>query len=331
MVAALLACLLGMATVPPGAPAGVVIEPAVVDFGRLASGESRTGRFVVRNTGTAPVKVNSAFPSCKCTAVTDLAGREIPPGGSVELSATMEAPRAPGEKDAKIFVLLDGAAQPMVAKMKGVVTWPVQPDPPFVDALQGRRKGTIRLASTDGKPFRVLSVDGRPAGGTSEEGSRAEHEIAWDLTTLPEGGLRQWMLVETDHPDAILIPLRVRHESTGVRFDPDADKRGWFLPESAVLCGRVKPGQAVERTLVLENGTPRGKPKPAGWDQVQGVKSLDPRVKAELLKSEPRGDSVVLTLRFTFEAPASGLVYLPVAIRSALGEGRCFATAVVDP
>ncbi|NBX24874.1 MAG: DUF1573 domain-containing protein [Planctomycetes bacterium] len=91
MLPFLLACLLGIACVPPDAPAGVVIEPSVVDFGRLASGEARTGRFVVRNTGSAPVKVNSAFPSCKCTAVTDLAGREIPPGGSVELSATMEA------------------------------------------------------------------------------------------------------------------------------------------------------------------------------------------------------------------------------------------------
>jgi len=331
MLPILLACLLGIACVPPDAPVGVVIEPAVVDFGRLGSGEARTGRFTLRNAGPAPVKVNSAFPSCKCTAVTDLAGREIPPGGSVEFSATMEAPRAPGEKDAKIFVVLEGASQPMVAKMRGVVTWPVQPEPAYVDALQGRRKGSVRLVSTDGRPFRVLGLDGRAAADGSGEQARTEHDVAWDLTTLPEGGLRQWMLVQTDHPEAPLVPLRVRHESTGVRFDPDAERRGWFLPESVVLCGRVKPGQAVQRTLVLENGTPRGKPKPAGWDQVQSVRSLDPRVKAELVKSEPRGDSVVVTLAITFESPASGLVYLPVGIRTALGEGRCFAAAVVEP
>lgn len=333
MHAALLACLLAVMTAwaPQGAPAGVVIDPPLIDFGRLSAGEARTGRFIIRNQGTAPVKVTTAFPSCKCTAVSGIDGREIPPGGSAEVSATMEAPRAPGPKDAKIFIVLEGAPQPMVAKMQGVVTWPVQPEPPYVDALQGRRSGSVRLAATDGRPFRVLSIDGRSTAGPANSEARLEQQVTWDLSTPPEGGLRQWLLVETDHPDAPLIPLRVRHESTGVRFDPDAEKRGWFLPESVILCGRVKPGQSVERTLVLENATTRGKTRPPGWDAVQSVQSADPRIKAELLKAQPRGDSVLLTIRISFETGPAGFAWLPVTVRTASGEGRCFAAAVVQP
>ena len=329
MLSAFLACLLTTVTALQGAPTGVVVDPPLIDFGKLAAGEARTGKFTIRNQGPAPVKVTTAFPSCKCTAVSDLAGREIPPGGSAEVSATMEAPRAPGPKDAKIFIVLEGAAQPMVAKMQGVVTWPVQPDPPYIDALQGRRTGTVRLASTDGRPFRVLSVDGRPVAPVAAAGT--EQQVTWDLGTTPDGGIRQWMLVETDHPEAPLVPLRVRHESTGVRFDPDAEKRGWFLPESVVLCGRVHPGQAIERTLVLENATTRGKPRPTSWDAVQLVQSAEPRVKAELAKFQRRGDSVLITVRLVFEASAKGFVYLPVTVRTASGEWRCFAAAVVEP
>ena len=326
LVNSLVASLLALQSPQPG----VVIEPAQIDFGRLAAGESRTGKFVVRNDGPAPVRIASAFPSCKCTAVTDVAGRELVAGGSLEISATLEAPRAPGPKDAKIFVVLEGASQPMVARMEGVVTWPVQPEPPYVDALQGRTTGTVRLASTDGRPFRVLGVDGHPAGDRDRPAA-AQQQVAWDVRTPPEGGLRQWMLVETDHPEAPLIPLRIRHESTGVRFDPGAGERGWFLPENVVLCGKPRPGETLQRTLVLENGTPRGKPRPKGWDQVQEVRSLDPRVKVEVAAAQPRGDSVLLTLRVVFEPGASGFVHLPVAIRTASGEGRCFVAAVVQP
>jgi len=331
MLAVPLVAWLLLQTAPPAAAPAVDVEPAVVDFGMLASGEARAGRFTLHNRGLQPVTVASATPSCKCTSITPVAGRTIPPGGSIELSASMEAPRAPGPKDAKVFIAIEGASQPLIARMQGEVVWPVQPEPPYVDALQGRRNGAVRLRSTDGRAFRVLGLDGHSAGGTSGEGPRTEHVIEWDLSRMPPGGLRQWSMVETDHPDAPLIPLRIRHESTGVRFDPDSDRRAWFLPESVVLCGRLKPGQAVERTLVLENGTPRGKPRPQGWDEVRSAEAMDPAMKVQLLSAEPRGDSVLLRLRVEFGPAARGFVYLPFAVRTATGEGRGFVAAVVEP
>jgi len=330
-----LALLLSLAWWQAATPeAGVRVEPPMVDFGRLEPGAARTATFRLRNDSARAVRVQSAFPSCKCTDITDLAGTEIPAGGQVELKATLQAPRAPGPKDAKVFVTLEGAPRPVVAQMQGEVIWAVQPSPPYVDALQGARTGTITLRSTDQAPFRVRSVDGRPPAGASGSDPAApaqEHGVTWDLRGVPDGSFRQWMLVETDHPRARLIPLRVRHESTGVRFDPGATQRGWQVPESVVVLGAVKAGEPVTCSTVLENAVPRGKPRPAGWDRVTGVRAEDPRLKAELVQAKVKGEAVEVIMRVTVQPGSTGVLWMPVAIEGATGTGRCFVAAVVDP
>lgn len=314
--------------------AGVRVEPSTVDFGQLEPGAARTATFRLHNDSTRAVRVQSAFPSCKCTDITDLAGVEIPAGGQVELQATLQAPRAPGPKDAKVFVTLEGASRPLVAQMQGEVVWAVQPSPPYVDALKGARTGTVTLRSTDQAPFRVRSVDGRPPVGAAASDPAVpalEHVMTWNLHGVPDGSFRQWMLVETDHPGARLIPLRVRHESTGVRFDPGATKRGWQVPESVVVLGAVKVGDAATCRVILENAVPRGKPRPAGWDRITGVRSEDPRLQAELLQATAKGDAVEVTMRVTVQPGSPGVLWMPVAIEGATGMGRCFVAAVVDP
>jgi len=330
-----LALLLSLAWWQAATPeAGVRVEPSTVDFGRLEPGEARTATFRLCNDSVRAVRVLSAFPSCKCTDITDLAGAQIPAGGQVELKATLQAPRAPGPKDAKVFVTLEGVSRPVVAQMQGEVVWAVQPSPPYVDALKGVRTGTVMLRSTDQATFRVLSVDGRPpagAPGSDPTAPASEHGVTWDLQGVPDGSFRQWMLVETDHPKARLIPLRVRHESTGVRFDPLATQRGWQVPESVVVLGAVKAGQTVTCRVVLENAVPKGKPRPAGWDRINGVRAEDPRLKAELVQATVKADAVDVTLRVTVQPGSTGVLWMPVAIEGATGTGHCFVAAVVDP
>ena len=149
------------AAAPADAP--LLIDPPHIDLGAIAPGSVQTRSFTLRNVSDKPVTIVSAFPSCKCTTLTDLAGKEIAPGGTVELKASMDAPRAPGPKDAKVFVTLKGGGRPLIAKMEGVVTLPVQPSPPYIDALKGNRNGAVEFTAGDGKPFRILSVEGAPA------------------------------------------------------------------------------------------------------------------------------------------------------------------------
>ena len=338
-IPALLAALLASgacAQTTPAAPAAtVVIDPPIHDLGRVEPGSSVTRTFQVRNTGGEPVRVISSFPSCKCTTLTDLAGKVIPPGGAVELSASLDAPRSPGPKDAKVFVTIDGAPRPLVAKIEGVVTLPVQPSPPFVDALKGVRKGAIEFASTDGKPFRVLSVDGAAPQfadfDPAKDEPRSHYLVRWDLSMVPDGKMRQWMMVETDRDDCALVPLRIRNEWTGARFDPQVDARGSFLPESVVVMGRLKPGESRDLEVELEGSAPKGKLQVQHWDEVSKVLSQDPAIHTQLLEVQRRGDRRMVRFRCTLGLNARGFIYAPVAIESGSGTARCFVSAVARP
>lgn len=322
----------------PAAPAtAVTIEPPSFELGAIAPGSSQARTFLVRNAGPTAVKVTSSFPSCKCTTLTDLAGKEIPAGGTLELKASLDAPRAPGPKDAKVFVKLEGVERPLVAKIEGTVTLPVQPSPPYVDALKGNRKGVIDLTAGDGKPFRVLSVDGAAPQFTdfdpAKDAPRSHYLVRWDLSMVPDGKFRQWMLVETDRDDCALIPLRVRNEGTGSRFDPNVDKRGSFLPESVVVAGRMKPGESRDLELELEGSAPKGKPQQPYWDRVLAAHCKDAAAHAQLLEVKPEGaDRVRVKFRFTLATSASGFVYAPVSFDTGtMLPFTCFVAAVAKP
>jgi hypothetical protein len=317
----------------PASP--VVIEPPEQDLGRIAPGSSQARSFVIRNTGDSPARIVSSYPSCKCTTLTDLAGTVIPPGGTVELKASLDAPRAPGTKDAKVFVTFEGGVRPLIAKLHGEVTLPVQPSPTFVDALKGNRSGTIELASTDGKPFRVLSVDGAvpqfadfdPAG----DAPRNHYLVRWDLSMVPDGKFRQWMMVETDRDDCALVPLRIRNEATGSRFDSAVDSRGSFLPESIVVAGRMKAGEAKELEIELESSAPKGKQQLPYWDRVLRVQCVAPAAHAQLIGTRRVGDRVIARFRFTLSTGAKGFVYAPVTLDTGTGKAQCFVAAVAVP
>ncbi|MBM4006379.1 MAG: DUF1573 domain-containing protein [Planctomycetes bacterium] len=324
------------AAAPSAAAASpVVIEPAEHDLGRIPPGSSQVRTFKLRNTGSAPVKIVSAIPSCKCTTLSDLAGKEIPAGGEIELQASLDAPRTPGMKDAKVFVNLEGGARPLVAKLHGDVTLPVQPSPPFVDALKGNRTGTIEFASTDGKPFRVLAVDGAAPQfadfDPTKDAPRSHYLVRWDFTMVPDGKFRQWMVVETDRADCALVPIRIRNESTGARFDPDVDRRGSFVPESIVVAGRMKPGEAKDLEIELESSAPRGKQQTPYWDRVLKAQCVAPEAHVQLLDSRRVGDRAMVRFRMTLSTKAQGFAYVPVTIETGTGVVRCFVAVVATP
>ena len=322
----------------PAAQAAVVVEPPVIDFGRVAPGSRHPARFMVRNVSSAPVTVARAMPSCKCTDLSDIVGRTIAPGAAIELTATLAVPGSPGQKDAEVLIALQGIPGVGRARMQADVTMPVRVEPAYVDALKGVQEGEIRVSSVDGAPFRVTAAGGRAPAfvgfDPAVDAPRAEYRLRWRMQELGSPALPQWWVIDTDRADCPQVPLRIRHETTGARFDPARTTRFWFVPESIVLAGRVRPGTPVELRTTIEHLNPaaQGRVTNPAWSQVRGVTVPGGEGTAELVSATPRGDSFVdLVFRFAAAPGRQGPMYVPVMIETATGRGPVFVAATVVP
>ena len=315
------------------------ITPPLMDFGVVAPGAKLPAKFTIKNVGREPVTIERAAPSCKCTDVSDIVGRTIPPGGTLELTAALQVPRSPGMKDAKVMIALAGYPGMVEAKMQGDVTLPVKVVPAYVDALRTNVQGKVKLASVDGKPFRVLTAGGRPpvfvGFDPAKDEARAAYELEWKVADMMgPAGLPQWWVVETDRADCALIPLRVRHETTGSRFDMERMARCWFPPENVLVGGRVKAGTPVELTTTLEHLNPaaQGRVTKPTWGDVKGARVPGGEGTIEVVSATKRGEDFVdLTLRFTPRAGLTVVQYIPVQIETATGTGPVFVAVTVEP
>ena len=318
---------------PQAQSSPITVTPMLIDFGAIKPGSRQKGVFQIHNHGAAMVKIESAFPSCKCTTISDMAGKEIPPGSAVELIASLDAPRTPGEKDAKVFVKIVGVEQPLIAKMQGVVELPLSVYPTFIDALKGKSQGVVEISNPTKTPFHILSCDGAAPQfvdfDPAKDAARSTYRVRWDFAMVPKGKLQQWWCVETDVAECRIVPFRIRHESTGILFDSKSDERRWFIPEAIAIAGQITLNKPVELEAEIECTLPRGKPQPPGWDMVRGIESRDPSVKAELISSKREGDRVRIQFRFTVEKSNSHFVYAPLFIQTDTGSGRFFVAAVV--
>jgi hypothetical protein len=324
---------------PPAVPAtAVVVEPPLIDFGRVAPGSRHPARFMLRNASRVPVTIARATPSCKCTDLSDIVGQTIAPGAAIELTATLAVPGSPGQKDAEVLIAIQGLPGVVRARMQADVTMPVRVEPAYVDALKGAQEGEIRLSSVDGTPFRVTAAAGRAPSfvgfDPSVDAPRAEYRIRWRAAELGAPAIPQWWVIDTDRADCPQVPLRIRHETTGSRFDPGRTARFWFVPESIVLAGRVRPGAPVELRTTIEHLNPaaQGRVTNPAWSQVRGVAVPGGEGTAELVSATPRGESFVdLVFRFTAAPGRQGPMYVPVMIETATGQGPVFVAATVLP
>ena len=314
------------------------IVPETIDFGAVPAGSINSGMFKITNRGDRSVRVLRVTPSCVCTTLTDLAGTVIPAGGTVDLMASLDAPKQPGEKQAKVFVQLEGMQRPAIVRLDGMVTLPIQPEPTFASALEGVESGVIRLAAIDGRPFTILGsngvlpdyVDFDPA----RDAPRSAYDVRWSITGLPGTRIPRWWVFTTDRADSPLVACRVRHTETGSRRDPTRFDRRWILADDFVELGAIRAGDVREITVTLDHYNPRGgnavdRPE---WMDAMTVRSLDRRLEAELVSMTPKSPtSVEAVLRLRSLGGVEPLLYAPVAITTATGMGVLEIAARVDP
>ena len=297
------------------------IEPGGFDYGMIPPKSTHEFTTVLRNLGSRPIEILEAKPDCACTVPQDVSGTIIPAGGSVPFHVTFNAPTEPGPKTAKLFLIFNDAGQQRHAliKLDGMITMPVRAEPPYVDALKGVTTGQTRVESVDGRPFQIISTNGEPPVYTDGFDPRTDqprnaYEVQWTIpprTTENCQGMRLWWVIETDHPDCPILPMRVRHECTGGLSDPDRKRRGWQSKEVIAQLGAMQAGVPIEVDVdILNKKNVR----------IFAVQSRSSAADAELVSTSPKeGGITTYRVRLTPRRGYEGMLYAMVLFRSDTG------------
>ena len=283
----------------------LVSEPANMDFGFLPPNTAGEGIVLLRNTSDKPLTINLVQPSCKCTTISDLVGKQIPPGGTVELQIKLDGAPAMGVRRSSVKVMVDGYGRALEVVVKGEVSLPVRIVPPYINAIEQKNMtGRVILESTNKKPFRILSSLGGPISiqgfdGTKDE-PRSSYVVGYDLTALSTD-LPSYIYFETDAPEAGVVDVRVRQEK--------APKK----PMIAVMdvrsnVGLIPSGTSKEALFILTNpGT-----------VLESVTTTSVDATVALARTEPaKGGGVNAFVTVTPRDGFTGILLLPVTFKTA--------------
>ena len=105
----------------------ITFEEELFDFGEIPFGIPVTHKFLFTNTGTAPLLISQAKPSCGCTDP-DWTRDEIAPGGKGFIQATFNG-NADGDFEKSITVISNSVPPNVVVRFKGHVLPKEEKDP----------------------------------------------------------------------------------------------------------------------------------------------------------------------------------------------------------
>ncbi len=312
------------------------VIPAEFQLGNIEPGSSHPRTFLIENVSADPITITRAVTSCKCTTTTSVANRVLAPGESIDFQVTLDAPRTPGVKEAKVQLLMEGGLRLVQLILEGDVTMAVKASPPYVGGPKGGQStGVIKLEAIDGQPFSVLSAGGIvPSGeGNPAAQARPEHTLSWDLADGPDLTNHLWWVVYTDHPDCPVLPLRIRNPMTGSKADMARFERFWIFDENVVNAGRIKAGQPVKLDVVISHYNPQGRGAVVNprWRNVKMVRSVSPDATSRMVAVTPISqDEIRIEFEFTPEEGFSGPLYALVDVETDTGFGRFAVLALVD-
>jgi hypothetical protein len=295
-------------------PAGwppIEFEPAEMHLGILLPGQMGQGTGRIHNVGTEPLQIRASRTTCGCTSTTRLEGKTIQPGGSLPFAVSLEPKSGLGEKREGLRLIFADHQALVTYVFRAEVSLPVRAEPPHLTAVDDRTKqliltGEFELTARDDRPFRVLAVHGGPPDlvgfDPGRDEPRSSYTVRWDITDMNASGTVPWFLVvQTDHPAAPLVDLRIRHPSTK---PPRPAGRPWVPKDQRVVIGPVQAGDPVEVRAKLEY-QPREVPAPG----TAAVRSESEQFDIQLLAAEADGQVVTVTAVVTPAAGTPGLIY----------------------
>ncbi len=310
-----------------GADMKVMADPQGLDFGIVSPHTVLEGSFSLVNLSDTPLSVLQAVPSCQCTTI-EISGKQIPAHGSLAVPVTMKV-SSTGIKMANVKVMVQNQPRPITLDLRAEVAYPIRAliedasgvPQPYIDAVTDptRLSGTATVVSTDGAPFRVLSVQGQPAVVRDFDGAkdapRNRYQVDFALPASPCEAVAKYLIIETDRTDARLIDMRVRHQCT--KISPGLD-----IAEFRSNAGVIPIGGSG--TIDLEV-------KKMDQNTIASVKSMDPRFTASLVGQRADGKSVMATIRLEPNASVRGVFLIGVQLSAADAKGRPYFTQRPEP
>lgn len=287
----------------------IKIEPQVVNAGFIRPGEKVYREVTLTNNGTEPIQFARVSSTCTCVQG-ELLDDLTAPGESAKLRIMIEG-RDIGPINQTLTVWFIGARKPLRIQVTADVTLPIKAEPFFINMAvppqtgeSGENpgipsKGKIVLKSVDDQPFRVVSAGGKkPVLGAGDENVPAlTHTVVWDFTGVPDSEIQPWWIIETDHPDARLIEIRVLHPK--IIEELVKNQGPWTLAPDRLVVPNLAPGESYERTVKLL--------KTKG-QEIESVSVDSPMLTAEIVGQNPMAGGLEVTIRLTASADASGLI-----------------------
>lgn len=291
-------------------PPPITSDPARIELGVMKPGMKKAGAVTITNNGDETIKIARVNSSCSCT-VADLPKRELAPGESVELSATLESGNYIGAMQRQVRVYVEGYAAPYEIWVVADVSYDVKADPVYIGAFQGD-SGEVKVTEVNGKPFKILSVNtNAPTYKDFDPASaelKSEYTLTWSTKGVDPKDLPMWWIIETDHPDAPVVDLRVLHPAVMPRVDP---RRAWQLNEDRALIGYLEPGGVENITIDIKERRRANEELP-----LPEVSTKHDNYKVEVVKLEKTQEGYTLEIALTGKPAADGttLISEPITI-----------------
>jgi Protein of unknown function (DUF1573) len=303
-----------------GPPPPLVAAPAAIDFGRLPPGSVRETTLQVSNPTAEPLKVRQVRSTCNCTTVEPaFIDHVLRPGESIEMKVTIELDAMLGPKTMTVYVIVEDWDRPLeipvtVEAVLAIRTVPAVIKFQFLEDEVPQPSGVLVVESLDGTPFTILSSGGTAPrytdGFTAGDAPRTTYQVRYDLSPWvaadpSQSAMPWWWVIETDHPAAPLVDVRIRGAQTAVANRDEfvtSAKRPWGLaPDLRSVVGVVKAGAPVEFVVTT---------KLRGGMELASVQTLTPGILTQpaIVKSRDLGDGeIAYTVRVTPAARLKGV------------------------
>jgi hypothetical protein len=297
-------------------PPPVQLEPLPLDLGVVRPGGKADGTIMIHNISDRWLLIKASKASCTCTAV-NLANTSLAPGQAIPMDVSYRASSVAGEKKNSVRILFEGY-DVIEAPIVAMVAMPVRSDPTYIDAIKHQDgsqalSGQFTVYSSDHKAFRVLAVNGREPAfvdfNRQTDTPRDAYALRWDLTRFDEGTCKNesgermpgFFVVETDHPDAPMIDLEVRH-LCNMRSQP-TPMDTWALQDKRLILGVMKPGESTEVEVEAKWIPRRERIEPPHIAVAES-----PLFSVKIVGTTKTEDGMMIKLQVTMAKEASGYV-----------------------
>jgi hypothetical protein len=227
-------------------PAGVEHAPKLHadkdrwEFGQVWQGEPVAGKFILENSGDAPLEITNIKASCICT-LAELSTKTLAPGQKIEMPVKLDSEKKTGEVSTYITISSNDPKEPRKRLyIHGTVRrhFEMTPGASIVFGRvseQGEKKASIEIENKTGKPGELKLKSG--------------HRFL-DMELVEVEKNRRWRLDVATRPPMVEGVVRVMAEiETGLAERPKLQ-----IPVSMVIVPRVS---FSPKQILLPPNTPR--------------------------------------------------------------------------